>query len=154
MIDVVYYNDKMRCYRNGVVERWYYGKYWRIVENTDNHSAGYNIIKTNNEKIRRHRLIAFCFLGLENIVGGDDTNDIDHINGNKIDNCVDNLRIVSHQQNHFNHTKAKGCYWRKNKNKWQAQIGVNGKKIHLGYFLTETEAHQAYLSAKLIHHRI
>ena len=154
MIDVVYYNDKTRCFRNGVVERFLYGGYWCPAKNTANNYGG-NRFSINNKFIQRHRLIAFCFLGLKNIIGEKNrSNSIDHINGNRLDNRVENLRIVSHQQNMCNQTKAKGYSWHKNEKKWQAKITVNGKNIYLGYFKTETEARQAYLVAKLIHHRI
>ena len=43
-------------------------------------------------------------------------------------------------------SKYKGVYFAKSKNKWKAYIKINGKQKHLGYFLTELEAHQAYQS--------
>jgi hypothetical protein len=82
-IDCIYYNDDISCYRNGVVERLdkrFKPPKWKEVENTDNHD-GYNSIGINGKNILRHRLIAFCFLGLNDIVsesGADDC--IDHIN--------------------------------------------------------------------------
>lgn len=42
----------------------------------------------------------------------------------------------------------KGVSWHKKNQKWTAQIAVNGKQKYLGSFLTEEEAHQAYLSAR------
>jgi len=152
MIKIVYYNDWLRCYRNGVVERLFKRKGWRLVKNTGN-SHGYNTIKINDKIIKRHRLIAFCWLDLENIESGDD-NDIDHIDGNPLNNHADNLRIVTNQQNHWNRTKAKGYIWNKNANKWQAKICLNGKTIYLGYFIEEASARQAYLDAKLKYHVI
>jgi len=50
--------------------------------------------------------------------------------------------------------KSKGCYYDKNCNKWQSIIRVNKKKIFLGYFNTEKKAHNAYLEAKKILHKI
>jgi hypothetical protein len=73
---------------------------------------------------------------------------IDHIDGNKSNNLLSNLRLVTHQENHFNRTKAKGYYWFKRDKKWMAYIGLNGKNKHIGYYDTEQEAHQAYLNAK------
>jgi len=153
MIDCIYYNDDVRCYRDGVVERNYRDCYWRIVENTDNHSKGYNRVRINGKKISRHRLIAYCFLGLDDIVGEKNNNNcIDHINRNKLDNRVENLKITTNQGNHFNLSKAKGYSW--DKNKWKAKITLNGKHIHLGRYDTEEEARQAYLDAKPKYHKL
>ena len=152
MIEIVYYNDWLRCYRNGNVERLFRGLYWREVENTDN-CNGYNYINIEKKAIRRHRLIAFCWLALKDIEGeSGGTEPIDHINGNRLNNATDNLRIVTNQQNNWNQTKAKGYYWYEQTNKWKAQIQVNGKQIHIGYFEQEGDARQAYLDAKLLYH--
>jgi len=78
---------------------------------------------------------------------------IDHINQNKTDNRIINLRSVSHQQNSFN-TDAKGYYWHKGKNKWRTLIRLNNKEIHLGYFNNEDEAKNKYLEVKKTLHII
>jgi hypothetical protein len=154
MIDCVYYNDKIRCYKNGVVERWWRGKFWKLIENTANNNNGYNNIGIDNKMIKRHRLIAFCFKGLNNIKGERKNDDIDHIDGNTLNNSANNLRIVSNQQNCFNRTKAKGYSLYKRNNKWRSHIVLNGKKIHLGLFKNENDAREAYLNAKRIYHII
>ena len=77
---------------------------------------------------------------------------IDHINGIKDDNRIENLRSVTNHQNQFNKKNTKGYYFFYKK--WKSAITVNGKKKHLGYFDTEQEAHQAYLDAKKIYHII
>lgn len=143
-----YFNDTIRCYEDGKVERFSYNK-WKEVVNTPIKS-GYNVIGHNGKLILRHRLIASCFLGLNinNVL-----EEIDHINRNKIDNRVENLRIVTTQQNQFNRT-AKGYTWHKLRNKWCAQICLNGKKINLGGYDSEEEARQSYLDAKLKYHII
>jgi len=81
-------------------------------------------------------------------------NCLDHINGIKTDNCISNLRSVTHQQNHMNRTTAKGYHWHKSKNKWKASIKLNGKTIHLGLFNTEEDARAAYITAKEKYHII
>ena len=156
MIDCVYYNDYIRCYRDGRVERLnkhFKPPKWTLVENTANNGFGYNTIRIISKSIFRHRIIAFCFLGLENIAtekGADDC--IDHINGITIDNHVKNLRITTQQGNNHNRTRVKGYSWDKKNKKYEANIKVNYKKIHLGYYDTEEEARQAYLTAKPIYH--
>ena len=78
---------------------------------------------------------------------------LDHINGVKDDNRICNLRSVTHQENQFNRTTAKGYYWNKTANKWLSQIQLNSKKINLGLFKTEEEAREAYLKAKEKYHK-
>ena len=157
MIDLVYFTEDVRCYRDGRVEKFYgahnaprikRGK-WCEVENDPNHN-GYNHVNIPGKQVLRHRMIAFCFHGL-NI--DDPTAQVDHISRDRIENIADNLRIVTHQQNHFN-MGGKGCTWDKTRGKWRAQIKINGKTINLGRFDREEEAHQAYLDAKAIYHVI
>lgn len=66
---------------------------------------------------------------------------IDHINHNRIDNRIDNLRVVRCIDNKRNSTMQSnnttgitGVYWCKTYKKWKAAIGVNGKQVSLGYF--------------------
>ena len=110
---------------------------------------GYNIVNCCKKRYRRHRIIAYAYLNLDI---DDLTQEIDHINGNRICNHVDNLRIVSRQHNCHNYTKAKGYTWNKSRNMWYAKIKLNNKSIHLGCFENEDDARAAYLQAKLIHH--
>ncbi len=72
---------------------------------------------------------------------------IDHINNNSLDNRIENLRILTAQENQFN-SRAKGYTWDKNTNKWCAGIMVNRKRIYLGQFTEEADARNAYLEAK------
>jgi len=155
MIDLIYYNNKIRCYRDGQVERFFRNKYWKIVENNNNNNKGYNQIEINKKLIFRHRLIAYCFLGLDNIIGNKKGIDvIDHIDGDKLNNSVENLRITNGNGNQQNRKNVKGYYFNKKLNKYHARIRVNGKRIHLGLFDTKEDAHNAYLDAKNIYHII
>jgi hypothetical protein len=79
---------------------------------------------------------------------------IDHINGNPLDNRRCNLRVVTHQQNMWNQPRALGYSWYEKRNKFRASIRLNGKTIHIGYYNTEQEAREAYLSAKEQYHKI
>lgn len=78
----------------------------------------------------------------------------DHENGVTLDNRRNNLRFATSSQNAMNRRKTsanssgyKGVHWHKGHQKWCAQIKVNGKSIHLGYFDTPEEAHAAYCEA-------
>ena len=95
--------------------------------------------------------MGFAFLGLDI---NDSDKQVDHIDGQKTNNCINNLRLVTNQQNSFNRTTAKGFHFDKQRQKYKAQIRLNGKDIHLGYFSTEAEARASYLSAKLVYHKI
>jgi hypothetical protein len=81
-------------------------------------------------------------------------NEIDHINGIRNDNRIENLRSVTRNQNQWNRLTVKGYYFNKVKNKWISRIKLNGKKIYLGSYNTEEEARNAYLAAKQIYHVI
>lgn len=81
---------------------------------------------------------------------------IDHINGDGLDNQEHNLRICVKQQNLFNSKKQKkynkkktisrykGVCWRKDCKKWYTRIMFNGKSIYLGLFKNEKQAAKAY----------
>lgn len=78
---------------------------------------------------------------------------IDHINGNRADNRIANLRLVTRTQNMQNQHNArednkssgvKGVTWNKRDKRWQAQLQQNGKCRFLGYFSTVDEAAKAY----------
>ena len=141
---------KLQVSEDGTVFRFNKKNEPIIVNNTDNHN-GYNQLRCGSKMISRHRIIAYCFLKL-NI--NDPKSFIDHINGNRTDNYVSNLRVVTNQQNQYNQKNAKGYYCKKGKNKYQSQIRANGKDIYLGYFNTEEEACSAYLKAKVEYHKI
>ncbi|WBK39696.1 HNH endonuclease [Xanthomonas phage L522] len=79
---------------------------------------------------------------------------IDHINGRKTDNRIENLRECTHAENHQNRGKNKnnttgvlGVCLEKN-GKWRARICVDGKDIFLGYFETLEAAAAARAEAK------
>jgi hypothetical protein len=81
---------------------------------------------------------------------------VDHINRNKIDNRLSNLRICNQQQNNANRPKSttnssgyKGVCKLKD-GSWQAQIGYNNRHIYLGKFMDAISAANAYDSAAKI----
>jgi len=104
--------------------------------------TGYRIIRIKGKTCYSHRLIYMYH-------NGEITSDlhIDHIDRNKYNNNIENLRLVTIQENQFN-TDAKGYYFHKPSNKFMAYIKVHQKQINLGYFDAEKEARTAYLKAK------
>lgn len=77
---------------------------------------------------------------------------IDHINGDKSDNRIENLRDIEQQKNTFNKKNVKGYFIQKKI--YRAVIVLNRKRIELGNFNTEEEARNAYLEAKIKYHTI
>jgi len=106
------------------------------------HNTGYRQIKINRKDYQAHRLIYIFHNG--EIADG---LYIDHIDQDKLNNNIENLRLVTNQENQFN-TEAKGYTFDKASNKFMAQIKLNGKNINLGRFDSEKEARAAYLEAK------
>jgi len=78
--------------------------------------------------------------------------EVDHINGLRDDNRRENLRLVTPAQNQHNRRSAKGYSFHKRHKKWKAQIFLNDKNRHIGYYTTEEEARAAYLEAKAEFH--
>lgn len=77
---------------------------------------------------------------------------IDHIDGNKANNKIENLRVVSKRHNEQNRRTAKGYYFHKATGKWVATIKTEEKLLYLGSYDTKEEARSAYLEAKKIYH--
>ena len=77
---------------------------------------------------------------------------LDHINHDRSDNRIVNLREATQAQNHQNRSAVTGAYQRKKDGKWIAQIKVARKCQHLGVFDTREEAHAAYRVAKKLFH--
>jgi hypothetical protein len=85
--------------------------------------------------------------------------DVDHINGNGLDNRRSNLRVVPHRLNLANQrpqlgrsSRFKGVSYFKSGNRikrWVASIKVDGRKSTIGYFLNEEEAARAYDQAAI-----
>lgn len=80
---------------------------------------------------------------------------VDHVNGDTLDNRKCNLRIVTNQQNSMNCSKPlnntsgyKGVYFDKSRKKWVANIKVNRKTIFLGRFDNIEDAYKARLEAE------
>ena len=148
-------------YEDGVIYRWYEFKTipdeWRIKKYNYRRDGYISIQFIVDEKMfsfKVHRLVYWLHNPDWDIFNNHRDNVIDHIDGNPRNNKIENLRVVTHQENQWNQVRAKGCSFRKDAGKWTAQIKVEKKMKHLGYFELEEDAHQAYLDAKKIYHII
>lgn len=113
-------------------------KWYAIISKT---KRTYYAASTINKKmVQMHRLILKASTGQL----------VDHIDGNGLNNLRENIRICNKTENNRNRhstvgvSKYKGVTWHKPTKKWRARITVNSKKIHLGLFLLETSAAEAY----------
>jgi len=118
-------------------------------------SKGYLQAMIDGQRHKAHRIIWM-------MVHGHWPRMLDHINGIKSDNRIENLRECNNSQNKANGPRYKnnksgykGAYFEGNRpgtKKWRAQIRKNGKLINLGYFYTAEEAHETYSRAADKHH--
>jgi len=116
-------------------------------------SKGYWRIKIDRKEYLAHRL-AWLY-----VYGRWPAEEIDHIDGNKLNNKISNLRECSHQQNAYNFKTYRnntsgfpGVTRIPKTNKWRAQIRVGAKTKYLGTFDTAQDAYLEYLRAKAIYH--
>jgi len=97
---------------------------------------------------RIHQLVANAFI--DNI---DNKKCVDHINNDRLDNNVKNLRFATHQENNRNRkltnknkSGVKGVYFHNERNKWCAQIKIDGISIHLGLYENIEDAKKARIN--------
>lgn len=110
---------------------------------------GYLRIYVGGRHVMAHRLAWYMVYG--ELPGGQ----IDHIDGNKLNNAVSNLRVVTSKANKQNrrvrqsNNKSGFLGVFRERGRWSASIGLGGKRCkRLGSFDSPEQAHQAYLSAK------
>ena len=107
---------------------------------------GYIRVCLNNNKIKHHKyihkLVAEAFL-----LNPENKKCVDHIDNNKQNNHLINLRFATAKENGQNRSinknntsGTKGVSWNKKAMKWTAQIKINGKTINLGSFINKADA--------------
>lgn len=103
--------------------------------------------KSKRKNNRIHKLVAMAFLGESKM-------HVNHIDGNKLNNKVDNLELVSHRENNCHNkiniqktSKYIGVYWEPVRGKFVSSIKIQGKSKSLGRFDDEYKAHLAYVNA-------
>jgi hypothetical protein len=110
-------------------------------------------VTVDGRTYKEHRLIWIYVYGCL------PSKEIDHINGNGLDNSLANLREASHAENSQNRGRHKdnktgflGVTRDVRRGNYQARICVSGKTVFIGRFKTPDEAHAAYQEAKARHH--
>jgi len=85
--------------------------------------------------------------------------ELDHIDGNKLNNCIENLRETTKSQNQLNKglmknnvSGVKNVHWCKNSNKWRVLISVNGKQKDFGRFKDLEVAKETAITLRKQHH--
>jgi hypothetical protein len=122
-------------------------------------SNGYMKVDLFKDKIRKsftiHRLVGLAF-----IENSDNKYCIDHIDRNRINNNIFNLRWASYSENNKNKSIQKnnsstvsGVSFNKQSNKWKVCISINGKLNYLGLFANFDEAVQARKEQEEIHYK-
>jgi len=115
-------------------------------------NRGYTLISINGQRYFAHRL-AWIY-----VYGEWPCGEIDHIDGDRSNNRIENLRIVDRSQNMQNEGHARSSNSvgslgvSRHGSKYRARIEVNGKQTHIGTFDTVIEASVAYLKAKKMLH--
>ena len=141
-------------YRDGVL-------YWKV-RTSNRVRVGYPVgsleqgyLKTSvlGQRMLVHRIIFLIHHGyLPDIV--------DHVDCNPLNNCIDNLRAATNNQNKHNGkmrvnntSGVKGVYWNNQKGKWQAQICVDGRTRNLGRYDLLSEAESVVKAARADLHK-
>jgi len=108
--------------------------------------TGYKRVRYDNKPYYAHRVIYEMFFGPipKNM-------EIDHIDRDRSNNNIDNLRIATKSQNKANRALTsrnssgyKGVYWSKQKKKWHVQTSFGGERKHIGFFDDIEEAALAF----------
>lgn len=120
------------------------------VAGTFDKSTGYYRIHIDKIYYRLHRMIFLYHHGYLT-----DGLQIDHTDGNRTNNRIENLREVTNQQNQFNSKTSsrnksgiKGVSWNEAKQKWEVRIMVNNRNKFIGYYDTLEEAEAAAIKAR------
>jgi hypothetical protein len=132
-------------YRDGAL-------YWRVDRGSNAKAGaragrmlptGYRSIHVSGRRYQEHRLVYLIHHGRMPV-------QIDHINGDKADNRIENLREADHSQNQVNtatrrnESGYRGVRFVPKTGRWAARIYVSGAEIRIGTFATAKEASEAY----------
>jgi hypothetical protein len=108
----------------------------------DTDGTGYRRVMMGKQHYKMHRLIWIMFHGEipDGLV-------VDHIDQNRANNRIENLRLATKSENNRNRS-VDGITFDKSRNLWKAQTSINNKNVLLGRYKTEQEAKEAYQNFK------
>ena len=140
---------EVTVFTDGSVEKLVYGKLKRQIGGD---MRGYRQINIGGDTFQVHRLVAMAFLPDWN-----ENLQVDHVNGERSDNRLSNLRMVTPRENQMafrrKHegasSKFRGVSWHKRTQEWYASIKTDGNRQNLGCFTSEEDAAKAYNSAAI-----
>lgn len=153
--DAMTYEDAVEVLRydaqTGVLERKLKSGDWRVCGHKPT-SHGYGQVGIDGKIYLAHRLAWL-------LTYGEWPDVIDHLDRDRINNRISNLREVTPAENTYNHGVRRdntsgytGVTFHAQTSKYRAVIWLNGKPIHLGLYSTPEEAFTAYMLAKIEHH--
>lgn len=112
---------------------------------------GYKYASVDSKTYPMHRLIWAWH--------GHEESELDHVNRIRSDNRIENLRPASRCQNMWNKGKqsnntsgVKGVCWKKDKDAWSVRLGVEGRRLHIGYFKEIELAELVAIEARAKYH--
>lgn len=126
---------------------------WRVMGTSIYHMRRYTVVVNPTAWVqnRRHG-VRYRMESLPRlVVNAPKGKMVDHINRNRWDNRIQNLRLATGTQNAMNRpgqtgktSRYKGVHWSKKEKKWMARATLEGNQYWLGRFVTEIEAAMAY----------
>ena len=115
---------------------------------------GYCIINFNGKLEYAHALAITIYQSIP------DNCEVDHIDGNPSNNCLNNLRICTSQQNKFNTKRpvtnssgVKGVHFDNGTQKFRVRMRVDGKFVHFGLFDNLRDAEVVAKATRALHHK-
>ena len=155
-------NDrKLKMNRNDSNDLWIYFEYMgkKLIKNPRWRQVGICVGSDNYYRCRigkkiykHHRVVYYTWNQDWDFHFEPRKNQIDHIDENKQNNDISNLRLGTRSLNAQNQKNVKGYSWDKNKQRYYAHITVNGKQHSLGYYKKEEDAAEARRKGKEKYH--
>jgi len=140
---IIVNRSEVVCFDDGSIEKWN-SRLSRFTKSFGcNNGDGYKGTNISKKKFPVHRLIAMAFL-----CDYSAQMQVDHIDGDRSNNRVDNLRMVTPSQNKKAYmmprdgttSRFRGVCWDRSRGLWMASVYSNGSKKNLGRFNNEEDA--------------